>query len=178
MNLTGGRCAECLAPVNGGSAGHRREISCIPAPNRAGRGNHTHQRASKKSPRLLAEAEATARALVQGGGGPSVINAATMELDKKFSHSVVRSNSGREQFGAFVEQFNRGVALRQKGSASGFQLHGLNMEPGTRLSTSSLPTTGSFCAQPKPKPKDMSSSDAKPGSTTRQSAIARRRKRH
>jgi hypothetical protein len=80
MNLTGGRCAECLAPVNGGSAGHRREISCIPAPNRAGRGNHAHQRASKKSPRLLAEAEATARALVHGGGGPSVINAATMEL--------------------------------------------------------------------------------------------------
>jgi hypothetical protein len=80
MNLTGGHCAECLAPVNGGSAGHRREISCIPAPNRAGRGNHAHQRASKKSPRLLAEAEATARALVHGGGGPSVINAATMEL--------------------------------------------------------------------------------------------------
>nr|ACG28952.1 protein kinase [Zea mays] len=81
----------------------------------------------------------------------------------RFSHSVVRSNSGREQFGAFVEQFNRGAALRQKGSASGFKLHGLNMEPGTRLSTSSLPTTSSFCAQPKPKPKDMSSSDAKPG---------------
>jgi hypothetical protein len=37
------------------------------------------------------------------------------------------------------------------------------MELGTRLSTSSLPTMGSFCAQPKPKPKDMSSSDAKPG---------------
>lgn len=79
----------------------------------------------------------------------------------RFSHSVVRSNSGREQFGAFVEQFNRGAALRQKGSASGFKLHGLNMEPGTRLSTSSLPTMGSFCAQL--KPKDMSSSEAKPG---------------
>uniref|UniRef100_A0A804QM75 Uncharacterized protein n=1 Tax=Zea mays TaxID=4577 RepID=A0A804QM75_MAIZE len=52
------------------------------------------------------------------------------------------------------------------------------MEPGTRLSTSSLPTTGSFCAQLKPKPKDMSSSDAKPGQHERQSAIARRRKRH
>jgi hypothetical protein len=80
MNLTSGRCAECLAPVNGGSAGHQREISCIPAPNHAGRGDHVHQRASKKSPRLLAEAEATARTLVHDGGGPSVINAATMEL--------------------------------------------------------------------------------------------------
>ena len=79
----------------------------------------------------------------------------------RFSHSVVRSNSGREQFGAFVEQFNRGAALRHKGAASGFKLHGLNMEPGTtRFSTSSvpvpipIPTTTSLCA----KPKDMSSS--------------------
>ncbi|XP_066351924.1 uncharacterized protein [Miscanthus floridulus] len=83
----------------------------------------------------------------------------------RFSHSVVRSNSGREQFGAFLEQFNRGAALRQKGAASGFKLHGLNMEPGTtRFSTSSVPTTSSLCAKPKPKPTDMSSSsdDNKP----------------
>ncbi|KAK3165427.1 hypothetical protein QOZ80_1AG0033040 [Eleusine coracana subsp. coracana] len=59
----------------------------------------------------------------------------------RFSHSVVRSNSGREQFGAFVEQFNRGAALRQKGAAAGFKLHGLNMEPGTRHSASSDPGT-------------------------------------
>ncbi|TKW16739.1 hypothetical protein SEVIR_5G319200v4 [Setaria viridis] len=77
----------------------------------------------------------------------------------RFSHSVVRSNSGREQFGAFVEQFNRGAALKQKGSASGFKLHGLNMEPGTRFSTSALPRTSSLGIQP--KPKDLSS-DAKP----------------
>ena len=77
----------------------------------------------------------------------------------RFSHSVVRSNSGREQFGAFVEQFNRGAALRQKGAASGFKLHGLNMEPGTtRFSASSVPTTSSLCA--KPRPTDTSSSDA------------------
>ncbi|CAO1945967.1 unnamed protein product [Urochloa humidicola] len=76
----------------------------------------------------------------------------------RFSHSVVRSNSGREQFGAFVEQFNRGAALKQKGSASGFKLHGLNMEPGTRFSTSALPRTSSL--GPKPKPKDLPS-DAK-----------------
>ncbi|XP_062221116.1 uncharacterized protein LOC133920514 [Phragmites australis] len=69
----------------------------------------------------------------------------------RFSHSVVRSNSGRSQFGAFVEQFNRGAALKQKGSASGFKLHGLNMEPGTRLSASSIPTTSSLSAQPKPQ---------------------------
>ncbi|XP_062206842.1 uncharacterized protein LOC133908722 [Phragmites australis] len=69
----------------------------------------------------------------------------------RFSHSVVRSNSGREQFGAFVEQFNRGAALKQKASASGFKLHGLNMEPGTRLFTSSVPKTSSLSAQPKPK---------------------------
>ncbi|OEL19126.1 Serine/threonine-protein kinase HT1 [Dichanthelium oligosanthes] len=77
----------------------------------------------------------------------------------RFSHSVVRSNSGRKQFGAFVEQFNRGAALKQKGSASGFKLHGLNMEPGTRLSASSLQRTSSLGAQP--KPKDLCS-DAKP----------------
>lgn len=77
----------------------------------------------------------------------------------RFSHSVVRSNSGREQFGAFVEQFNRGAALKQKGPASGFKLHGLNMEPGARLSASSLTRASSLGAQP--KPKDMSS-DAKP----------------
>lgn len=71
----------------------------------------------------------------------------------RFSHSVVRSNSGREQFGAFVEQFNRGSALRQKGAASGFKLHGLNMEPGTRHSTSSNPRTSSLKG---------SSSEAKP----------------
>ena len=43
----------------------------------------------------------------------------------RFSHSVVRSNSGREQFGAFMEQFNRGAALRQEaaGSDSRFRLH-------------------------------------------------------
>jgi hypothetical protein len=62
----------------------------------------------------------------------------------RFSHSAVRSNSGREQFGAFVEQFNRGAALRQKGAASGFKLHGLNMESGTRHSTSSNPGTSSL----------------------------------
>ncbi|KAJ1285369.1 hypothetical protein BS78_03G274300 [Paspalum vaginatum] len=77
----------------------------------------------------------------------------------RFSHSVVRSNSGREQFGAFVEQFNRGAALKQKGPSSGFKLHGLNMEPGTRFSTSSVPVpiprTSSLSAQP--KPKDLSS---------------------
>ncbi|CAL4954586.1 unnamed protein product [Urochloa decumbens] len=77
----------------------------------------------------------------------------------RFSHSVVRSNSGREQFGAFVEQFNRGAALKQKGAASGFKLHGLNMEPGTRFSTSALPRTSSL--GPQPKRKDLSS-DAKP----------------
>jgi hypothetical protein len=77
----------------------------------------------------------------------------------RFSHSVVRSNSGREQFGAFVEQFNRGAELRQKGSASGFKLHGLNMEPGARFSTSALPRSTSLGMQP--KPKDLFS-DAKP----------------
>ncbi|KAL6845580.1 hypothetical protein ACP4OV_025075 [Aristida adscensionis] len=76
----------------------------------------------------------------------------------RFSHSVVRSNSGREQFGAFVEQFNRGAALKQKGPDSGFKLHGLNMEPGTRPSSASGPRTSSPGAQP--KPADTSSGDA------------------
>ena len=54
----------------------------------------------------------------------------------RFSHSVVRSNSGREQFGAFMEQFNRGAALRQEaaGSDSRFRLHGMNLELTTRTS--------------------------------------------
>ncbi|KAF7030471.1 hypothetical protein CFC21_042009 [Triticum aestivum] len=72
----------------------------------------------------------------------------------RFSHSVVRSNSGREQFGAFVEQFNRGAALRQnKGSDSGFKPHGMNFEPRTKASATtnpaSIPRTRSLSAQPK-----------------------------
>nr|CAB3478283.1 unnamed protein product [Digitaria exilis] len=86
----------------------------------------------------------------------------------RFSHSVVRSNSGREQFGAFVEQFNRGAALKQKGTASGFKLHGLNMEPG-RFSTSSITRMSPLSTQP--KPKDLSS-DAKP--TQHEKAISDR----
>ncbi|VAH63433.1 unnamed protein product [Triticum turgidum subsp. durum] len=72
----------------------------------------------------------------------------------RFSHSVVRSNSGREQFGAFVEQFNRGAALRQnKGSDSGFKLHGMNFEPRTKASATTnaapISRTRSLSAQPK-----------------------------
>ncbi|EAY75804.1 hypothetical protein OsI_03719 [Oryza sativa Indica Group] len=87
----------------------------------------------------------------------------------RFSHSVVRSKSGREQFGAFVEQFNRGAARRQRGPGSGFMLHGLNLEPRARLpattsANSSVPrTTGSSNAQPSSETKPASSSsDAKP----------------
>lgn len=83
----------------------------------------------------------------------------------RFSHSVVRSRSGREQFGAFLEQFNRGAALKQKGSSSGFKLHGLNFEPRTKVSatnsaSSSIPRTRSSNAQPQTKLKD-SSTDTK-----------------
>lgn len=72
----------------------------------------------------------------------------------RFSHSVVRSNSGREQFGAFVEQFNRGAALKQnKGSDTGFKLHGMNFEPRTKASATTnsapIPRTRSLSAQPK-----------------------------
>lgn len=76
----------------------------------------------------------------------------------RFSHSVVRSNSGREQFGAFVEQFNRGAALRQRGrgSDSGFKPHGMNFQPTTTKpsgSTSSanppIARTRSLDAKPK-----------------------------
>ncbi|CAO2182912.1 unnamed protein product [Urochloa humidicola] len=89
----------------------------------------------------------------------------------RFSHSVVRSNSGREQFGAFVEQFNRGAALKQKGAASGFKLHGLNMEPGTRFSTSALPRTSSLGPQPKPKHLP---SDSKPAQVQHEKAASDR----
>uniref|UniRef100_A0ACD5W0P7 Uncharacterized protein n=3 Tax=Avena sativa TaxID=4498 RepID=A0ACD5W0P7_AVESA len=88
----------------------------------------------------------------------------------RFSHSVVRSNSGREQFGAFVEQFNRGAALRQRGSRgcpdSGFRPHGMNFEPTATTRTNSASTssaanapiarTGSLDANPK---TDSSSQD-------------------
>ncbi|KAM0919190.1 hypothetical protein ACQ4PT_008385 [Festuca glaucescens] len=82
----------------------------------------------------------------------------------RFSHSVVRSNSGREQFGAFIEQFNRGAALKQRGrgSDSGFKLHGMNFQPTTTTRTSANPPiarTRSLDAKPK---KDPSSSDSKP----------------
>uniref|UniRef100_A0ACD5VR25 Uncharacterized protein n=2 Tax=Avena sativa TaxID=4498 RepID=A0ACD5VR25_AVESA len=79
----------------------------------------------------------------------------------RFSHSVVRSNSGREQFGAFVEQFNRGAALRQRESSgspdSGFRLHGMNLEPtatrtnsaSTNSADPSIARTRSLDANPK-----------------------------
>ncbi|CAM0882741.1 unnamed protein product [Alopecurus aequalis] len=80
----------------------------------------------------------------------------------RFSHSVVRSNSGREQFGAFVEQFNRGAALKQRGQGSGgsgFKLHGVNMEP-TTTKTSAVATTNS--ANPPISFERTRSLDAKP----------------
>nr|BAJ96847.1 predicted protein [Hordeum vulgare subsp. vulgare] len=89
----------------------------------------------------------------------------------RFSHSVVRSNSGREQFGAFVEQFNRGAALKQnKGSDSGFKLHGMNFEPRARASAAanatatppSIPRTRSLSAQPKTELSSMQTHHEKP----------------
>ncbi|KAG8055454.1 hypothetical protein GUJ93_ZPchr0001g31722 [Zizania palustris] len=80
----------------------------------------------------------------------------------RFSHSVVRSNSGREHFGAFVEQFNRGAARRQRGSGSGFMLHGLNMEPRTTNSSITRTTVSSNAQQPQTKTNDSVASDVKP----------------
>ncbi|XP_006646318.1 serine/threonine/tyrosine-protein kinase HT1-like [Oryza brachyantha] len=80
----------------------------------------------------------------------------------RFSHSVVRSNSGREQFGAFVEQFNRGAARRQRGPDSGFMLHGLNLEPRTRLSATS--SVNSSVPKP-PETRPSSSSNSVPKTT-------------
>ena len=39
----------------------------------------------------------------------------------RFSQSIVRSSSGREQYGAFIEQFSRGAELRQNGLGTGYK---------------------------------------------------------
>ncbi|XP_047058604.1 serine/threonine-protein kinase A-Raf-like [Lolium rigidum] len=87
----------------------------------------------------------------------------------RFSHSVVRSNSGREQFGAFIEQFNRGAAQRQRGrgSDSGFKLHGMNLQPATTTRTSA--STHSSAANP-PAASTSSSATNPPAASTSSSA--------
>lgn len=78
----------------------------------------------------------------------------------KFSHSVVRSSSGREQFGAFVEQFNRGAALRQKGFNSELKIPAHNLQPRAKGTVSnsarpSIPRAKSAVSQVERKPKDV-----------------------
>jgi hypothetical protein len=60
----------------------------------------------------------------------------------RFSQSIVRSSSGKEQLGAFIDQFGRGVAVKQKGFHLGRRLPLLNPQPitkGAELSNLALP---------------------------------------
>ncbi|RLN00041.1 serine/threonine-protein kinase HT1-like [Panicum miliaceum] len=57
----------------------------------------------------------------------------------RFSQSIVRSSSGREQYGAFIEQFSRGAELKLNGLGTGRRLPGQNLQPlakGSVLSNS------------------------------------------
>ncbi|KAL6851596.1 hypothetical protein ACP4OV_020160 [Aristida adscensionis] len=73
----------------------------------------------------------------------------------RFSHSVVRSSSGREPYGAFVDQFSRGTALKQNGFDSGRRLSRQSLQPmenqkGTAISSSarlSIPRAKPAAAQ-------------------------------
>uniref|UniRef100_A0A0A9BF18 Protein kinase domain-containing protein n=1 Tax=Arundo donax TaxID=35708 RepID=A0A0A9BF18_ARUDO len=47
----------------------------------------------------------------------------------RFSQSIVRSSSGREQLGAFAEQFSRGAELEQHGFDTGRKLSRQNLQP-------------------------------------------------
>lgn len=47
----------------------------------------------------------------------------------RFSQSIVRSSSGREQYGAFIEQFSRGAELRKNGLGTGYRLPRQSLQP-------------------------------------------------
>uniref|UniRef100_A0A0E0L4Q6 Protein kinase domain-containing protein n=1 Tax=Oryza punctata TaxID=4537 RepID=A0A0E0L4Q6_ORYPU len=57
----------------------------------------------------------------------------------KFSHSIVRSNSGREQFGAFLDPFDSSTAWRQKGFSGDLMIHGYNLQPRAKGAVSKSP---------------------------------------
>lgn len=47
----------------------------------------------------------------------------------RFSQSIVRSSSGREQYAPFLEQFSRGAELKQGGSGAGHRLPRQSLQP-------------------------------------------------
>lgn len=81
----------------------------------------------------------------------------------RFSQSIVRSSSGREQYGAFIEQFSRGAELKQNGLGAGYRLPRQNLQPmakGSGVSSSarlSIPKAKSAVAQSERKLKHASS---------------------
>ncbi|KAL5203092.1 hypothetical protein ABZP36_014044 [Zizania latifolia] len=60
----------------------------------------------------------------------------------RFSHSIVRSSSGREQFGSFREQLDSATVLKLKGFNSELMLHGQNLPPRAKgaISKSARPS--------------------------------------
>lgn len=81
----------------------------------------------------------------------------------RFSQSIVRSSSGREQYGAFLEQFSRGAELRQHGLGTGYGLPRQSLPPlakGPGVSNSArlpIPKAKSAAAQSEQKLKHASS---------------------
>jgi hypothetical protein len=83
----------------------------------------------------------------------------------RFSQSIVRSSSGREQYGAFIEQFSRGAELRQNGlGTGGYRLPRQSLQPplakGPGVSNSArlpIPKAKSAVAQSERKLKHVSS---------------------
>ncbi|WVZ99270.1 hypothetical protein U9M48_044598 [Paspalum notatum var. saurae] len=57
----------------------------------------------------------------------------------RFSQSIVRSSSGREQYGAFLEQFSRGAELKQGGFRAGRKLARQSLQPSGVSSSARLP---------------------------------------
>nr|ACG29221.1 protein kinase [Zea mays] len=81
----------------------------------------------------------------------------------RFSQSIVRSSSGREQYGAFIEQFSRGAELRQNGLGTGYRNPRQSLQPlakGSGVSNSArlpIPKAKSAVAQSERKLKHASS---------------------
>uniref|UniRef100_A0A0D9WIR4 Protein kinase domain-containing protein n=1 Tax=Leersia perrieri TaxID=77586 RepID=A0A0D9WIR4_9ORYZ len=78
----------------------------------------------------------------------------------RFSHSIVRSNSGREQFGAFLDPFDSSTAWRQKRFSSELILRGHNLQPAAKGAVSksarpSIPLSKSPVPQAERKLKTM-----------------------
>ncbi|KQK05350.1 dual specificity protein kinase shkB [Brachypodium distachyon] len=78
----------------------------------------------------------------------------------RFSHSVVRSSSGREKLGDFDDQFDRWVALKQRAFSSELKIPAHVLQPRAKVVAASNPARPSIPKAPSAaladqKPKDV-----------------------